>query len=150
MPSCARRAAVRLVDAVELHGLQLAVDVHTLVAHDDVIAGQADQALDVVGRRVGRQAEHDHVAALRLAERDDLGVEHRQAQAVGELVDEDEVAVEQRRHHRVGRDAERLEQERADQQHDQDHREERARVLDDHRLGDGLRRAASAGRRGAA
>ena len=120
--------------AVELHRLQLAVDVDALVAHDDVVARQADEPLDVVRRRIGRQAEHDDVAALRRAECDDLRVEHRQPQAVRELVDEDEVAVEQRRHHRVGRDAERLEQERADQQHDQDDREERACVLDDDRL----------------
>ena len=43
---------------------------YTRLSRDhDVVARQADQALDVVRRRIGRQAEHDHVAALRLAER---------------------------------------------------------------------------------
>ncbi len=137
--------AVALVDAVEPHRHALAVDEQLAVAHHDVIARQADQPLDVVRRGIGGQAEHDHVAAVRLSSTaTTLVLMHRQPQAVGVLVDEDEIAVEQRRHHRVGRNAERLEQERADQQHDQDHREERARVLDDHRLAHVLRRAAAA------
>ena len=67
-----RRAGEWLEHAVELDRHLLAVDVDPLLAHDDVVAGQADEPLDVVGRGVGRQAEHDDVAALRLAERDDL------------------------------------------------------------------------------
>ena len=99
------------VDAVEHHRLGRAVDVDALVAHDDVVARQTDEPLDVVRRRIGGQPEHDDITALRCAEIDELRVEDGQPQAIRELVDEDEVAVEQRRHHRIGRNPERLEQE---------------------------------------
>src|SRR6266853_304028 len=51
---------------------RLDVDADAVVAHFDVIARQADQALDEVGRRVHRPAEHHHVAAPRLADLEDL------------------------------------------------------------------------------
>src|SRR6476646_4401603 len=53
-----------IVDALFLH--RLAVDVQHAVNHLDLVAGQADHALDIVGLVVARQLEHDHVAALRL------------------------------------------------------------------------------------
>ena len=46
---------------------RLAVDVEHAVEHLDLVAGQADHALDVVGARLARRAEHHDVAALRLA-----------------------------------------------------------------------------------
>ena len=61
---------------------------------------------------------------------DDLLVDHRQADAVVELVDQDQVADQQRRDHRAGRDLERLEQERAQQEDDQDHREQAGRPVE--------------------
>ncbi len=100
------------------------------------VARQADQALDEHDRRLRRLAEHDHVAARRLADLHDARVQHRQAQPVAPLVDEDEVALDQRRHHGIRRDAERLVQEGAQRQHDDDHREEGARVVDQQRLAD--------------
>src|SRR6202789_330036 len=46
------------------HGL--AVDVELVVLIDtDAVAGQPHQTLDVVDLRIRRQAEHDHIAALR-------------------------------------------------------------------------------------
>src|SRR5271163_797564 len=44
----------------------LAVDEEPSVLDLDLVAGQADQPLDVVGLAVARQLEHDDVAALRL------------------------------------------------------------------------------------
>ena len=41
------------------------VDVNDAVNHLDRVAGQADHALDVVGRGIGRQLEDGNVAALR-------------------------------------------------------------------------------------
>src|SRR6516225_10031415 len=42
----------------------LIIDVEDAVFHLNMIARKADQPLDVIGRIVGRQLEHDHVAAL--------------------------------------------------------------------------------------
>ena len=117
----------------EVH--RLAVDGDAVVLHFDVIARQAHQALDEVGRRVHGPAEHHHVAALRLADVEDLAIDHRQAQPVGVLVDDDEVAVEERGHHGIGGNPERLEDEGAQQQHHQGDRKEAARVVDRPRLG---------------
>src|SRR5256884_9147602 len=116
--------AVPLLLDAEVH--RLAVDGDAVVAHFDVIARQTDQALDEVGRRVHGPAEYHHVAAPRLADVDDLAIDHRQAQPVGVLVDDDEVAVEERWHHGIGGNAERLEDERAQQQHHEGHPKETA------------------------
>ena len=115
-------------------GQRLAVDRELLVLVDDDVAADADHALDEVLRRIHRVAEHDDVAALRVAERDDLLLDDRQPDAVGELVDQDEVADLERRPHRRRRDLERLGHERAQQEHDQQDREEALRVLDPPRL----------------
>ena len=134
---------------------RLAVDHDLAVADLDGVAGQADHALDPVLVRhryaavriaavhhravvamagEAGPAEHHHVAALGFAQVEDLVVECRQAQAIGEFVDQDEIAHVQRRHHRAGRDAERLGHERPQQQHHQHHREQRARPVHRHRV----------------
>src|SRR5688572_20862527 len=78
-----------VVDLPQRH--RLPVDGQALVAIFHTVAGQPDHALDVVERRILRKAENHHVAALRAAERDQLHVGHRQADAVREFVHEDEV-----------------------------------------------------------
>ena len=80
-----------------------------------------------------RKAEHHHVSPFRLAELDDLPVRDGQPDPVGELVDGDEVADEERGHHRTGRNAERLDHERADDEDGQEDGKERPCVLDDGR-----------------
>ena len=62
--------------------------------HLDEIAGQPHEALDVVDPRIRRVAENDDVATSRRADIDELLVDYRQPQAVGELVLDDEIAVE--------------------------------------------------------
>src|SRR5205814_1913189 len=76
----ARQVVVDLAD-----GHYLAVDRDPLVAVLDAISGQPDHALDVVERGIVREAEYHHIAALRVADLDYLGIDHRQADAVGVL-----------------------------------------------------------------
>ena len=107
---------------------RLAVDVEHAVDHLDLVARQADHPLDVVGRVVLGQLEHRDVAALRLGRPDPaVGcIGHiRQRQrvlrvAVGVFRDEQVVADQQRRHQRAGGDVERLEQQRAHHQGDEE------------------------------
>ncbi|MCY1531564.1 hypothetical protein D9M68_667930 [compost metagenome] len=114
---------------------RLAVDAQVLAAAvGDAVAGQADHALDVVDVRVAGVAEHHDIAALRITHLDHLGVQHRQADAVGELVDQDEIAHFQCGLHRAGRDLEGLDQEGAQHQHDGQHREEGLPVLHQQRF----------------
>ena len=102
------------------HGL--AVDVQHAVDHLDLVAGQADHALDVVGLVVARELEDDDVAALRLRRPDAAREQVRPngkrvaAVAVGVFGDEQIVADQQRRDHRAGRNVEGLEQEDPDDQ----------------------------------
>ena len=112
-----------------------AVDRQLLVKIVDLVAGQADHPLDEVLRRIDRVTEDDDVAALRVAGRDDLLLDDRQADAVGELVDQDEIAHFKRGPHRRTRDLERLDDKRAQQKHDQQDREETLRILDPPGLG---------------
>src|SRR6266480_3854067 len=73
----------------------------------------------------------DHlVAGLRLPDIDDLLVDERDADPVGELVDQDEIPDHQRRHHRARGNLERLDQERAQQENDENNREETLRIFD--------------------
>ncbi len=58
-------------------GHRLAIDVELLVLVADMIARQADHALDEVHRGIFRKAEYHHIATLRLTEIDDLGIGHR-------------------------------------------------------------------------
>src|SRR5213079_3388588 len=72
-----RERQVHVAAVVVLAGLdpqlkRLAVDHDAIVAHLDVVAGQADQALDEVGRGIDRPAEYHHIAALGLADVEDL------------------------------------------------------------------------------
>jgi hypothetical protein len=118
------------VFAVALQFDFLAVDGQPLVAVRDLITGQADDALDVVERRIDRIAENHDIAALRRVHVDDLLVDHGEPDAVRKLVHQDEVADKQRRQHGARGNLERLDEKRAQQEHDQDHREEALRVLD--------------------
>src|SRR5690606_996856 len=126
-----------------LYRHRLAVDREALralvVVHD--VARQADDPLDVVHTRILRQAEHDHIATLRIAELQELRIYNRQAQTIRELVHKNKISLEQRGHHRARGDTKRLEQERANQEHEQQNRKERLRVFDDDGLAYG--RAAS-------
>ena len=85
--------------------------------------------------RIDGVAEHDDVAALRIADRQDLALDDRQPDPVGVLVDQDVVADDQRGTHRRRGDPERLGDERAQQEHDEQDRKEALRVLDPPRLG---------------
>src|SRR5712664_961421 len=107
-----------------------AVDEEFLVLVDDPVAGNADDALDVVERRILRKTKHHHVATLGFPDTDDLFVDERDPDAVGELVDQDEIAHHQSRHHRSGGDLEGLHQERAQQEHDEYDRKEALRIFD--------------------
>src|SRR6266571_4119599 len=127
----------RVVDplAIQIIGdlfarLRDAVDEEFFVLVDDLVAGNSDHALDVIERRILRKAKHYHVAALRLPDIDDLLVDERDADAVGELVDQDEIPDHQRRHHRARWNLERLDQERAQQENDENNREETLRIFD--------------------
>src|SRR5713101_2036090 len=127
----------RVVDplAIEIVGnllarLRDAVDEEFLVLVDDLVAGNADHALDVIERRILRKAKHHHIAALGLPDIDDLPVDERYPDAVGELVDQDEVPDHQRRHHRARGNLEGLDQERAQQENDEDDRKETLRIFD--------------------
>src|SRR5712691_1498469 len=111
-------------------GLHDAVDEELLVLVDDLVAGNADHALDVIERRILRKAKHHHIDSLRLSNIDDLLVDERDPDAVGELVDQDEIPDHQRRHHRARGNLERLDQERAQQEHDENDREETLRIFD--------------------
>src|SRR6478736_1025845 len=65
---------------------RLAIDINQ-VAHDaDAVAGQPDQPLDVVHRRIRRVTEYHDVATLRISHAEYLGVQYRQTQAVVILV----------------------------------------------------------------
>ena len=96
-------------------------------AGGDRVAGQADDPLhevvDAVPARFGRGVEDDDVASVHVVE------------VVAELVDQDPVADHQRRLHRPGRDVERLEQERLDQERDRQRGGDQHHPLDDDALG---------------
>src|SRR5688572_27558343 len=105
----------------------LAVHRELLVAVFDGVAADADDPLDEILRRIHRVPEHDDIAMLRIAKRDDFPLEDRQPEPVGELVDQDVVADDERGPHRRRRDAERLGEKRPQQEHDQEYREEALR-----------------------
>ncbi|CAD5254240.1 hypothetical protein BOS5A_200099 [Bosea sp. EC-HK365B] len=110
-------------DPLALH--RRVVDVEDAVDHLDAVAGQADDALDVIGRSVARQLEHGDVAALRLGG-PDPALEQRRAErhrvlriAVGVFRDEQVIADQQRRDQRARGDVEGLEQQGADHEGDE-------------------------------
>ncbi|PRD36405.1 UNVERIFIED_CONTAM: hypothetical protein NCL1_08904 [Trichonephila clavipes] len=130
------------------------VDVEHFVTTFDMVAGQADDAFDVVDRRLLGELEHHDIATLRPAQRQDLGADHRQAHTVAELVDQHVVADFQRGQHGARRDGERLGQEGAQQPDHRQHRKEAVRGLEqpglaqDLLLGLGRQRAALGAGRG--
>src|SRR5215212_6848067 len=62
------------VAALDLERNGLAVDIEPVVAHFDVVSGQADQPFDVVDRWIARIAEYDYIATCRLADIDHFTV----------------------------------------------------------------------------
>lgn len=118
-------------------GHQDVVDVELACAHLDVVAGQADDALDVVHRRVAGVLEDDDVAAGGQAAEDAAGEQRRRerqremAVAIGVFGDEQVVADQQRRDHRAAGDVERLERDGADADGDQHGVEDGLRVVDE-------------------
>ena len=102
-----------------------AVDEQLAALHLHPVAGQADDALDVVRRVVTRELEHRDIAAGGQGAEDAAGEQRRrerQGEArVAEAVfgDEEIVADQQCRDHRSGRDVERFEGDRADADGDQ-------------------------------
>ena len=113
---------------------RLAIDGQLLVRVTDSVPRQTNYPLDVVDARVIRIAEHHDIPTLGVTDRDDLGLQYRQANTIGEFVDQDEVANLQRRLHRPRRNLERLNQKRAQDQHHCQHREKGFSVLDQQRL----------------
>ena len=66
-----------VLDAPARH--RLTVDIEDAVFHLDVIAGEADDTLDVVGRIVSRQFEDNDITALRRMKENPSG-KYRQSQ----------------------------------------------------------------------
>src|ERR1700729_2705590 len=109
---------------------RLAVDDEPTVGDLDLVAGETDQPLDVVGLAIARQLEHDDVASLGIggekAARHRLGGKVEKARqremriAVGVFGDEQIVADEQGRHQRTRGNIEGLEQDRAHHERDQE------------------------------
>src|ERR1019366_6044230 len=105
-----------------------------LVLIDHFVSGQADDALDVIDRRIFGVAKHHHVAPFGFVDVDDLLVDHRQGDNVGVLVDQDEIPDQQGRNHRARRDLERLDQKGAQHEHDKNHWKKTLRIFDPPRL----------------
>ena len=121
-----------VVDPItRIEGHRVAVDGQPVLLVDHGVARQADNPLDVVDSGIRRQTEDHDIAAFRGTGLEDLRFGHGQAQAVRVFLYEDEVAFEQRRHHRARRNPERFEHEGPDHEHEQEHREERTRIVDD-------------------
>jgi hypothetical protein len=110
------------------------VDDDHAVNHLEAVPRQPDHPLDEI---VGSVAKHHDIAALRLAGQDAAGKQRRRkwkrvaAEAVAEFRDEQIVPDQQRRLHRAGGDIERLNQEAADDERDEERLEDR-----DYRLGE--------------
>src|SRR3989338_2010786 len=95
-----------------------------LVAVLDGAAGKRNHALDIIQRWIFGIAKPHYVAALRVVKLNNFPVDDRQAYAIGEFVHQNKVADLQGGDHRTGRNLEWFDQERADEKHDQDYREE--------------------------
>ena len=113
----------------------LVIDVELAVPYLDMVARQADDPLDVIGRRISGQLEHHDIAALwQMRERQENAAGeqwHPEGQrvaavAVGVFRDEQIITDQQGRDHRPGRNIERFERDGADDERDQ------------HRINDGL------------
>ncbi len=143
-----RRRIVVLVEieplgiAVDLVRLlqRLSVDVDLAVADLDGLPRKPDHPLDVVLLRLLGKFEHDDVAALHVAHRQQRLLDAREKterghRRVGELVHHDVVADQKRRDHRAGRDLRLLEGERAGEQDEDDARDDRLEVVAGNSLG---------------
>ena len=101
------------------------VHVEATLLHLHLVAGHADQPLDVVGLSVAWKFEDDDVAALRGRREDAAGEEIRAERermvgiSVGVFRHEDVVADEESRDHRARRNVEGLEQEGPNHDRDQ-------------------------------
>ncbi len=105
------------------------VDPRVAVLRLELVAGEGDDPLDEVLRRLlGEREDHD-VAAIGRHRRPQalLGVRNRRA--VAEFVHEDVIADHERRDHRAARDLERLDDERAEAERDERRHGDRFDVL---------------------
>ena len=110
------------------------VDVDLLLAQLDRLTRQPDHALDEVALGLLRILEHDHVAAANGPERQNRLLDARGARAEDELVDEQMIADQEVVLHRSGRDLERLHDEGADEQRQDDGDDDRFEVLAESRF----------------
>jgi enoyl-CoA hydratase len=114
-----------------------AVDVENPTLHLDPIARQADGSFDQIVRFFDRGTEHDDVAALRQRWECAAGKQRRSerqriaAVAVGEFRHHEVIANQQGRLHRARRNADQLEQHRADHERDDERRDQRAQYSGD-------------------
>ena len=102
----------------------LAIDRQALVQVGNLIAGDPYDPLDVIHAGARRVSKHHDVTPLRRGATGDFGIDDRQANAVSELVHQNQVADFQRGNHRAGRNFERLEQKRSQQEYCHDHRKQ--------------------------
>src|SRR3989344_5389579 len=113
---------------------QGSVDIEPFIFIYNTVAGNANHALDVIDRRIAREAEYHHLTAFRAVDIQNLDIGHRQPYAIGKFVHQNEIADIETGKHRSRGDTEGFGQNRANQKHNQNDREEGARVLDSHRL----------------
>src|SRR5262245_26251494 len=113
---------------------RLAVDIDLLRPYFDRITRHGDHPLDKVLRLVLGKYEHHHVTAIRPGVIDQIFFQERQADAVGELVDQDMVTDLQRRNHRSGGNLERLDDKGPDEQRQDQRHDDRFGVLAESRF----------------
>jgi hypothetical protein len=70
--SCTEEPISACVLAVALRWNAGAIDEYGIVMHNDMVAREADQAFDVMSRRIRRQSKYNDVAASRLTSRQEL------------------------------------------------------------------------------
>src|SRR5690554_5566628 len=107
----------------------LPVDEQGFVTIFDRVARHTHHSLDVIDGRVHRVAEDYDIAAGRVTHFHDLAVDDWKAYAVFVLVHQDEIAILQCGQHGAGWNPEWLEQKRAQQEYDHDHREKASAVF---------------------
>src|SRR5262249_60920931 len=118
---------VRLVE-------RFAVDVDLLVLLLQPLPWQSDDALDQVALGLDRRLEHDDVTASNCADRHQRALQTRRSRREHELVHEQMIADEQVVLHRAGRNLERLQDERPDEEREDYRDEDRFEILANRRL----------------
>ena len=108
----------------------LAVDRQDFVFIANHIARLTHHALDVALRFVRWKLKHDDLTFFRVIHRHHHVVGDRHAQAVGVFIDQNEVTHVQIRQHRAGRNAKRLDHERAQYEHQGNHTEQTRGVFE--------------------